>query len=83
MKRLDRIFRRPAFQLFLFGVFSTLLGWPLLTIDDQGRGALLFWYLMVVWCLAILLLALIARSLKEPGEREPISDRQGERPGDG
>jgi hypothetical protein len=64
-------FSSPALHLFLFGVFSALLGWPLLTIADEGRGAAFFWSLMAVWGLAILLLVLISRSLKPPSGRVP------------
>lgn len=67
VEKLKIIFRRPAFHLFLFSVFSALLGWPLLTIADQGRGAIVFWYLVIVWGLAIVVLALTARGLKPAG----------------
>lgn len=83
MENLRVIFRSPAFHLFLFGVFSALLGWPLLTLADQGRGAVVFWYLVAVWCLAILLLSRVSRSLKESKDGGARPGRGGEGPADG
>lgn len=83
MERPEKLFSSPAVRMFLFAVFSALLGWPLLTLADQGQGASIFWYLTAVWCSAILLLALTSRGLKESTTRGAAPDDEEQGPGDG
>ncbi|MHB8834658.1 MAG: hypothetical protein ACYC9Y_02985 [Candidatus Methylomirabilia bacterium] len=83
MERPKEFFRSPAAGLFLFAVFAALLGWPLLTLADQGRGAGIFWYLAAVWGGAILVLALTSRALKERPKRGASPERADRGPGDG
>jgi len=51
-------------ELFLFLLFVTLFGWPIMTIVDRTHNATIFVYLFLMWGLAILLIGLISLNLK-------------------
>ena len=64
MKRFNRLLRKPEFQVFLFCLGLLFFNWPFLAIFQGKRPETLFFYLLLVWIMAVVALFLIARSYR-------------------
>lgn len=66
---MKKLFKKPAFSIFLLLLCLVLFNWPLLSIVGSNPKTM-FLYLFSVWGLVILLLFFINRSYQSPASEE-------------
>ncbi|RLB85429.1 MAG: hypothetical protein DRH24_02085 [Deltaproteobacteria bacterium] len=64
MESIRNLLRKTAFHSFLFGIALGLFSWPILALTVENSGITTFIYLFLLWGIIILLLFMMARSLK-------------------
>lgn len=61
-----------ALRGFIFALGLLALSWPFGVEPPDGGLALFFCYYMICWVILIVILALMARSIRRSGERRPL-----------
>jgi hypothetical protein len=62
LRRSSNLLNQPGVQTLLFCLGFVLFNWPFLGIFQLKQPAVLFFYLFLIWAIAILLLFLMGRS---------------------